>query len=190
MRVDVEEFYYNKVKSIYGEIIKYSTTAQNDLNLTENQNHAITEIKIANRKMVEIIKDVRELNKNVTLSLNLDNKYLLNEYDSFRKKVTKVLRAIHLFRTEDNSEKYAEKLVQLRNEAKENIRFSNKSIDKLIRKNLITAEMASSLFNDYSNVNDMIKKLIEVAELLYGKKDSLLDYSSKEKKNDTITKSV
>jgi phosphate:Na+ symporter len=35
--------------------------------------------------------------------------------------------------------------------------------------------MASSLFNDYANVNDVIKKLIEVAELLYGKTDSLLE---------------
>ena len=34
--------------------------------------------------------------------------------------------------------------------------------------------MASSLFNDYDNVNDMIDKLIDVADLLYGKKDSLL----------------
>ena len=35
--------------------------------------------------------------------------------------------------------------------------------------------MASSLFNDYTNVNEIIKKLIEVAELLYGKTDTLLD---------------
>ena len=41
--------------------------------------------------MVEIIKDVKELNKNVTLALNSDNKYLTSEYDSFRKKVAKVL---------------------------------------------------------------------------------------------------
>ncbi len=60
-------------------------------------------------------------------------------------------------------------------EAKVNIRHSNKAIDKLIREDLITAEMASSLFNDYTNVNDMIKKLIEVAELLYGDTDSLLE---------------
>jgi len=174
MRIDVEELYYKKVKNIYGEIIRYATTAQNTLKLNKKQNTTITDIKIANRKMVEIIKDVRELNKNITLSLNLDNKYLLNEYDSFRKKVIKVLRVIYLFRKADNSEEYAEKLTQLKKDAKANIRQSNKSIDKLIRKDLITVEMASSLFNDYTNVNDMIKKLIEVAELLYGEKDTLL----------------
>jgi len=125
--------------------------------------------------MVEIIKDVRELNKNVILSLDLDNKYLLKEYDTFRKKIIKVLRVIYLFRKADNSAEYAEKLTELKRDAKAHIRQGNKSIDKLIRKDLITVEMASSLFNDYTNVNDMIKKLIEVAELLYGETDTLLE---------------
>ncbi|MDC1227234.1 inorganic phosphate transporter [Algibacter sp.] len=106
------------------------------------------------------------------------NKYLQKEYDGYRKKLTKVLRVIYLFRTENNAKKYELQLEELKHEAKVNIRKSNKSIDKLIRKNLITAEMASSLFNDYANVNDMIKKLIDVAELLYSKKDSLLEESS------------
>ena len=175
LRIDVEDLYYKKVKTIYGEIIRYATTAQNNLGLNKNQNLAITEIKIANRKMVEIIKDARELNKNINLSLNLDNKYLQKEYDGFRKKITKVLRTIYLFRTVEDFKKYEEKLKELKLEARANIRHSNKSIDKLIRKDLISVEMASSLFNDYTNVNDIIKKLIEVAELLYGKIDTLLE---------------
>ena len=175
MHIDVKNLYYKKVKSIYGEIIKYATITQNDFNLSENQNKTITELKVANRKMVEIIKDVRELNKNLTLSLDLENKYLQKEYDGFRRKVTKVLRAIYLFRKAENAEKYSKKLALLKKEAKGNIRKSNKSFDELIRKNLITPEMASSLFNDNSNVNDMIKKLIQVAELLYGEKDLLLE---------------
>ncbi len=175
MHIDVENLYYKKVKTIYGEIIRYAATAQKNLKLTEKQNNAITEIRIANRKMVEIIKDVRELNRNVALSLNLDNKYLLKEYDTFRRKVIKVLRVIYLFRKAENAEEYAEKLAQLKKEAKAHIRHSNKSIDKLIRKDFISVEMASSLFNDYTNVNDMIKKLIEVAELLYGRTDTLLE---------------
>ena len=175
MHINVEDLYYKKFKKIYGEILRYAATAQNSLKLTKNQNNSITDIKISNRKMVEIIKDVKELNKNLTMSLTLDNKNLLAEYNGFRKKVTQVLRVIYLFRTEEKPEKYAEKLEELKIKAKENIRQSNKSIDKLIRKNLISAEMASSLFNDNTNVNDMIKKLIEVAELLYGNKDSLFE---------------
>lgn len=178
MQVDVEELYYKKVKTIYGEIIQYATTSQNTLELNEKQNIRITDIKTANRKMVEIIRDVRELNKNVTLSFSLENKFLIKEYDNFRRKIIKVLRVIYLFRTEEESDIYADKLNQLKENAKENIRKGNKSIDKLIRENLITPEMASSLFNDYSNVNNIIKKLIEVAELLYEDRDSLFENDS------------
>ncbi len=175
LNIDIEDIYYKKVKNIYGEIIKYATTAENELNLNDKEINTILDIKIANRRMIEMIKHVRELNKNITLSLDLDNKYMLKEYDGFRKKITKVLRIIYLFRKAEDSEVYAKKLAQLKIEAKDNIRHSNKSIDKLIRKDLINAEMASSLFNDFSNVNEIIKKLIEVAELLYGEKDTLLD---------------
>lgn len=174
-KTDVEELYYTKVKTIYGEIIRYATAAQNTLNLSKKQMAINTEIKIACRKMVEIIKDTRELNKNVTIAINSDNKFLKKEYDGFRKKVAKVLRVIYLFRKGDEQQNYEEVLSKLKQEAKVSIRQSNKSIDKLIRKELITAEMASSLFNDHTNVNNIIKRLIEVAELLYSRKDSLLE---------------
>lgn len=176
MQVDVSDLYYKKVKSIYGEILKYASTAQKNLELTEKLNNKINDIKLANRKMVEIIKDVREINKNVSFALNQDNRYLIAEYNEFRKKVIKVLRVIYLFRTQDD-EKYATELSELKKEAKENIKQTNKSIDKLIRKDLITTEMASSLFNDYAYVNDMVKKLIEVAEILYDDKDDLFENS-------------
>jgi phosphate:Na+ symporter len=177
LETDVDQLYRDKVKSIYGEIIRYASTAQSTLILNKDQNKILTDLKVANRKMVEIVKSSSELNRNINLVLQSDNQDLKKEYDAFRRKLIKVLRIIYLFRTEEGgtSEKYIAQLASLRKEAKENKRQSNKAIDELIRKNLISAEMASSLFNDYSNVNDMIKKLIEVAELLYEQKDSLLE---------------
>ncbi len=175
LHIDVDELYYKKVKYIYSEIISYAANAQSKLKLTEEQNNTIAEIKIANRKMVEIIKDVKELNRNVNKSAMLNNRYLKDEYDSYRKKVLKVLRVIYRFRKGDQSKDYSKKMNELKITAKENKNKDNHSIDNLIREKLITPEMASSLFNDYSHVNDIIKKLIEVAELLYGNKDSLLE---------------
>lgn len=172
---DVRKLYSTKVKHIYGEIISYATKAQSTLSLNESQNNQISKIKVANRKMVEIIRDVGELSKNATLFLNSENKYIEKEYDKIRKKVIKVLRIIYLFRTRENNEKHYGKLLRLKQAAKESIHQGNLDIDKLIREDLITVDMASSLVNDSDNVNDMIKKLIDVAELLYAKKDSILD---------------
>ncbi|RLD73974.1 MAG: Na/Pi cotransporter family protein [Bacteroidetes bacterium] len=175
MQIDVESLYYKKVKTIYGQILNYATKAQTSLNLNENQNNIITVIKIANRKMVEIIRDVKELNKNVSRYSNSNNEYIRKAYDKFRRKVIKVLRVIYLFRTQEDKEQYIEQLLVLKNEAKKDIHSSNKSINKLIRDNLISVNMASSLVNDNDNVNDMIDKLISVAELLYLEEELLLE---------------
>jgi len=174
LHTDVRELYGIKVKAIYGEIIRAATIVESKLNLNEEQIEQFTEIKIANRKMVEIIRDVKELSKNVTTYLNSDNEYIQKEYDKFRKKAARVLRFIYLFRTEEDNEKFYNRLMELKEEAKVNIHQDNAQINKLIRKNLITVDMGSSLVNDNDNVNDMIKKLIAVAELLYTKKDTIL----------------
>jgi phosphate:Na+ symporter len=179
MHIDVEQLYFNKVKTIYGEIIRYATIGQSSLKLTEKQNRQISEIKIANRKMVEILKDVKEIGRNVSFYLNSDNKYIRKEYYRFRKKIVKVLRVIYFFRKQEDNEQLYPLLLTLKNEAKKEIHHSNESINKLIRDNVITANMASSLINDNDNVNDLINKLIIVAELLYGGKDTLLEDSEK-----------
>lgn len=174
-KTDVRDFYYSKVKTIYGEIIRYATTAQSNLKMGKNLNDRISEIIIANRKMVEVIKAVLEIGMNVSLYLNSDNVYMAKEYDKFRKKIVKVLRVIYLFRTEDDKEEHYTKLLKLKNEAKEGKHQTTKSINTLISKNLITAEMASSLVNDKDNLNEIIKNLITAAELLYVEKDSLFE---------------
>jgi phosphate:Na+ symporter len=178
--LDIREQYITKVKSIYGQIISYATKAQSELDLNEQQNNQISQIKIANRKMVEIIKEVNELSRNISLYLNSENKYIKKEYDKLRNKVAEVLRVIHLFRKEKENDFYYKALLQLKEDAQNNIHKSTLNIDNLIRKDLITVDMASSLVNDNDNVNDMIKKLITVAELLYGKKDTLLENLSKD----------
>ena len=91
------------------------------------------------------------------------------------KKIIKVMRIINLFKISENREIYFNELLKLKKKAKKDWHQSNKSINKLIKDNLITAHMASSLVNDKDNVNDIVKKLIEVAELIYGEKDSILE---------------
>ena len=179
IKVDVEELYYSKVKNIYGQIISFATRGQQELKLTKRQNNRLSELRLANRRMVEIIKDTRELEKNVSLFLESDNKYIKKEYNKFRKKVVKVLRVVYLFRKNEDKDEYFKQLMKLKKEAKTALHSDNKSIDKLIRKNLITTDMASSLVNDHSNVNDLIKKLIQVAELLYSEKDVILENGTK-----------
>ncbi len=187
-KTDVRALYLRKVKTIYGEIIKFAVHAQSNLKLTDAQNNQIMELKLANRKMVEIIRDVLELGNNISRYLASDNKHIKKVYNTFRQKVVKVLRVIYLFRTEKEKEQYHQKLLELRQQAKDNIHKSNLEIDRLIRKDLITTDMASSLVNDTDNLNSLIKQLIDVAEILYGHSEPSFDETAvtEKKENSTI----
>ena len=186
-KTDVRALYLRKVKTIYGEIIKFAVHAQSNLKLTDVQNNQIMELKVANRKMVEIIRDVLELGNNVSKYLASDNKNIKKAYNTFRQKVVKVLRVIYLFRTEKEKEKYHQKLLELRRQAKENIHKSNLEIDRLIRKDLITTDMASSLVNDTDNLNSLIKQLIDVADILYGQSGTTFNETKAMDKNEKDT---
>lgn len=175
LETNVRDLYLTKVKKIYGEIIKYASTAQSIFNLSQEQNNRILEIKLANRNMVEVIRNVEDLGRNVSTYLTSDNPHILKEYDRFRKMIIRVLRVIYLFRTEEENEMHYQKLLKIKDKSKENIAVGNLRIDELIRKDLITVDMASSLANDHDHVNDLINRLIIVAELLYGKRDSLME---------------
>ncbi len=179
IHIDIEDLYYSKVKNIYGQIINFVTRGQQELKLTKQQNKRLSELKFANRRMVEIIKDTKELEKNVTTFLESDNEDIKKEYNKLRKKVVKVLRVIYLFRKKEDKDEYFNQLMKLKKEAKTALETENKSLDRLIRKNLITTDMASSLVNDNVNMNDLIKKLIQVAELLYSEKDVILENGNK-----------
>jgi len=181
MKADVRELYLTKVKSIYGEIIRFATRAQSSLKMKDMHNNRIMEIKLANRKMVEMIRDVRSLGLNVSKYLDSENKDIKKTYDGFRKKVVKVIRVINLFRTEKDQEFYRIKLTELKEEAEKNIEQGNKEINELIKDDKITTDMASSLVNDHVNVNSLIKNMIEVAELLYGYRDPLVESGIKKK---------
>ena len=173
--INIRDVYANKVKTIYGKILRYATIAQSELELSKDQHQRISEIKIANRKMVEVIRDVKELRRNISVYTHSDNKHVKKEYNRFRRMVVKVFRAIYQLRLDDTKEDHYEKLSRMRNRAKEESKMGNEHINELIRHNQITSNMASSLVNDHDNVNDMIKKLIEVGQLLYSEKDSILE---------------
>ncbi|WP_238719027.1 Na/Pi cotransporter family protein [Pelagihabitans pacificus] len=181
LEIDVRQLYLTKVKTIYGEIIRYASTAQSTLPISKEQNDRILELKVANRKMVQIIKDVGDLSRNISKYLASDNRHISKEYDRFRKKVVRILRIIHLFRTSDDSEKHYQKIMGIKEDIENKKVRGNLRIDKLIRGNLITVDMASSLVNDNDHVNDIIDNLITVAELLYLKKDLLLESENETK---------
>jgi phosphate:Na+ symporter len=177
--LDVDEIYYRKVKNIYSKIIKYVSYIQFSFKMSPDIAEALTKVKIANRKIVEIIKSMKGIQKNVDIYTASDNKYIKKEYDKLRKKAFKVMRETYLLRKDDEPEKRLKKLEELQIEIEADSIFTNGTIDNLIREQKISSSMASSLINDADTVSSMIENFIEIAIMLYGKKDRLLEDNKK-----------
>ena len=182
LEVDIDELYYNKVKIIYSKIIKYATLAQSKFSLSPEAMEAFTRIKLANRNVVETIKGIRGLRKNVSQYMLSDNKYIQKEYDRLRRKVLQVLREIYFTRKDETPEAHLERLERLKEKADKSDVLVDGTLDKLIREQKISSVMATSLANDSDNVADIMKKLIETAELLYINSDTLIRLTEEEKK--------
>ncbi len=174
MEIDIDDYYYHKVKLIYSKIIKYASLAQGEFTMSENTIDAFTNIKLANRKIVETIKDIRGLRNNVNLYMNSENTYIQSEYERLRHKVSKVLREIYATQNSDQPELHLDKLEHLKQKSANIDVMVNGSLDTLIREHKISSIMATSLANDSANVANITKKLIETAELLYIQSDTFL----------------
>ncbi len=175
--IDIDEIYYTKVKSIYSQILEYATRIQSDFNLSDEKMDAIFQIKVANRYMVEAIKDSRGLNKNLSQYMNSENEHIRREYDQLRRKVAKVLKRIYRARkaTEGpDAETRLNRLMSLKISVKQSDVLVNGRLDQLIRDGLIDSQMATSLANDSDNVAGISKNLLRVAELLYIRRDTML----------------
>ncbi|RLA79699.1 MAG: Na/Pi cotransporter family protein [Epsilonproteobacteria bacterium] len=163
--VDIDLFYNNRIKGIYGEIIDFATKAQSDM---AHEDIAILyKIKVANRDLVEAVKDTKYIQKNLVKYSNSTNKQIRKQYNTMRMDLTELLRTINIIATTDEEDVIILLLSKVKIHAKRYDIVANGTLDNLIRNSLITNEMATSLMNDSSYAFDISKKLTDMAEIIF-----------------------
>ena len=104
--MDIDDIYYSRVKTIYSSIIEFGSRILSLFTLSSEKAEDINNIKIANRHIVEAIKDTKGLRANLNQFMVSDNKYIQKEYDNLRKRITQVLREIYLTATDDDAKSH------------------------------------------------------------------------------------
>ena len=135
--------YKNKVQGIYGKIIKYSTQTQSAFRLSENQVERLSKVRLANRNMIEIVKNVSELTHNISKYIQSENEHINNEYSRLRKKIVKAIRVAYRTKTKGMTTKFQKKVSDLPELIEEKRRLEEERIDHLIRKDMIDEKMTS-----------------------------------------------
>jgi len=174
IEIDIDEVYQQNLKNLYSAIIRYSSMSQSNMDAEGHQK--IYELRLTARNIIEMVKDVRELQKNLNHYKKIKHNHMINEYNKLRTELIANLREIQIIRKSEGEE--SEILTQieiLKDKSNDNERMINKDIDSLIRENIIEPKMASSLINDVGFTHSICKKLLNSAVTLWVK-----DYELKE----------
>lgn len=163
--IDIEKFYHQKIKNIYGDIIDFATKAQS--NMSPEYIKELYNIKLANRDMVEAIKDTKHLQKNIVKYSSHPNRYIQAEYNNIKKGIAELLRNINIIATTNEEDVIVLLLSKAKIHAQKYDVIANGTLDNLIRNHQITNEMATSLMNDSAYAYNISKYLIAMAEVVF-----------------------
>ena len=163
--IDIDNFYNYWIKGLYGDIIDFSTKAQ--VNMPPEYIEELYKLKLANRDIVEAIKGTKHLQKNLLKYDSSRNEYIKEQYDDIRKGLAELLRSINTIATTDEEDVIMLLLSKAKIHAERYDIITNGTLDRLIRKGLITNKMATSLMNDSDYAYRISKNLIAMAEVLF-----------------------
>ena len=162
---DIDEIYQKNLKSLYSEIIKFSSFAQE--NMFDFQHKKTDELKRAAVLLVEVLRDTRDIQRNVNFYLKSKNEYIKEEYNILRKELAEMLIDINTLALLENDSEQLTQLELIKTELVQNDLASSEELDALIRDDKIKATMATSYMNDSATGYSIQKKLVKVANILF-----------------------
>ncbi|MBF0470929.1 MAG: Na/Pi cotransporter family protein [Gammaproteobacteria bacterium] len=169
IEIDIDAEYEKNIKTLYNEIITFISQAQTVM--TPEQNEELFILRAACRDIVEAIKGTKHLHKNMVRYISADNESIRAEYNKIRLFIGEVLREINAMKLVRDDPTSILSLDAIRLEMEENDVTANGMLEELIRKERITADMATSLMNDSAYLYDVTKNLVQMGEALFASGD-------------------
>ncbi len=168
IKIDVDSVYQQDIKTLYGEIIRYASITQ--AYMDNEGNNEIYELKLTARNIIEMVKDVRELQRNLNRYAKARNPHVLEKYNQLRAQLIAVLRKIQVAREYEGEEEEILTQIEIQREILEANEISlNQEVATLIRDNKIDSQAATSLINDIGFAHSIGKKLLNSAITLWVK---------------------
>jgi phosphate:Na+ symporter len=165
IELNIEDFYQTRIKSLYSDIIDYSTYFINDLE-GEDRNY-LYDLRSACRDIAEAVKNTEELQENISKYLLSNNDYIKDEYNYIREAIAKTINTINEIKNSKDEIDVLSKSELLKDYLKSLDVIATGRIDVLIREKRIDKKMATTLLNDSSHAYNIINKLINVAKILW-----------------------
>lgn len=167
-QVNIEELYKQSVKSLFDAMFDFATNAQTYINEHEQMNE-VHHIKIAARRAVESIHQLKMLYKNLKDATTSTNPALVDIYNGIRIDLGELLRSIEYLDQSTGEDivlvlQSIAKSSAMLDEADDN---AIAKVENLIQEKKIAATSASSILNDIDTTNKIGKDLLGMTKHLY-----------------------
>ncbi|MCP5059747.1 MAG: Na/Pi cotransporter family protein [bacterium] len=165
----IQEQYEQSIKSIYASILEFISRAQ--VGAQPENAEDLLAIRVAGRGLVEAIKGVAHLQKNLKVEIVSENPDIRAAYEEIQRRIGYVVREIETIRRSGddrlailslNDTKVANKQEDLR---------ANETLGDLVGTDRISALAATSLIKDYRYAYRICKRLIELGQTLFAVHD-------------------
>ncbi|AXX84266.1 Na/Pi cotransporter family protein [Aliarcobacter skirrowii] len=163
--LNIDEFYESRIKSLYSDIIDYSTYFISELD--DEKKLYLNDLRNACRDIAESVKNTKELQKNVRKYISSNNSYIKDEYNFIREAIAKSINTINEMKNSKDDIDVLSKSELLKEYLKGLDVIATRRIDILIREKRIDKKMATSLLNDSYHANLIISRLISVSKVLW-----------------------
>jgi phosphate:Na+ symporter len=181
--IRIKHLYQTRIKAIYGAILEFAGKAQP--RMSGKQDQQTHDLREASRAMVEAIKTLRLLRHNMAFYIQSDNVYMREQYDRMRVHLGRFIRSMFELRDIEDFSIIKERLEALNREVADDDAVANGTLDRLIRDNLVSADMASSLMNDTGYTSEIHHRLVDAAKTIFAVtreyREAPLDLDDKEK---------
>lgn len=163
--LNIDEFYESRIKSLYSDIIDYSTYFISELD--DEKKLYLNDLRNACRDIAESVKNTKELQKNVRKYISSNNSYIKDEYNFIREAIAKTINTINEMKNSKDDIDVLSKSELLKEYLKGLDVIATRRIDILIREKRIDKKMATTLLNDSYHANLIISRLISVSKVLW-----------------------
>jgi phosphate:Na+ symporter len=165
----IQERYEESVKSIYAAILEFISRAQ--VGKQPKNAEDLYAIRLAGRGLVEAIKGVTHLQKNMKVMIHSENPEIRTAYEKIQQRIGHVLREIDAVRRSGEDGLAILSLNDTKVALKKEDLLTDAKLDELVRQNQISALEAASLIKDYRYTYRICKRLIELGQTLFAVHD-------------------
>ena len=164
-RLDIDAAYTRGIKGIYSAIIEFISKA--NFSWQAEQSGELHHLRQANQHIVEAIKDIKHLQKNMLVYVNGEIIDMRMAYNLLRIEIATIIRDLNEIRVTEDKDTDILSLDALKLLINESQNAMNLEVSKLIRAGRISPSMGTSLMNDNAYAYDISSNLIRAAETLY-----------------------